>query len=160
MANPSFKDVSLEEHKGVITMTLRVGKTSSFPLRLPVTMRRELKALAESEGISINQLISLAVAEKIVRCQRQGGLVHTDGLKSPTQDEFNMGPSLDTYPLVLGSLKADSARHPNLVPSPICSLAHETGDSGGVPTDGSKSEQHSGFPDSQAAKSNGAGFVI
>jgi len=38
-----------------------------FALRLPLSMRREATTLAESEGISINQFIALAVAEKITR---------------------------------------------------------------------------------------------
>jgi len=45
-------------------MPSNIGKARSYPLRLPLTMRRELTALAKSEGISLNQLISLAVAEK------------------------------------------------------------------------------------------------
>jgi hypothetical protein len=41
--------------------------TNSFPLRLSVTMRRQLESLAKEEGISINQFICLAMAEKITR---------------------------------------------------------------------------------------------
>ena len=46
-----------------------------FPLRLPLTMRREANDLAHREGLSLNQFISLAVAEKITR------LEHTSWLK-------------------------------------------------------------------------------
>ena len=60
-------------------MASKTCKSSSYPLRLPLTLRREIEALARSEGISINQLISLAVAEKIVRCQQQAVLNPADG---------------------------------------------------------------------------------
>jgi hypothetical protein len=42
-------------------------KGNSFPLRLPVSLRAELEALAHNEGLSINQFIVMAVAEKIVQ---------------------------------------------------------------------------------------------
>jgi hypothetical protein len=42
----------------------------SFPLRLSLTMRRQVDALAIQEGISVNLFISLAVAEKITRLER------------------------------------------------------------------------------------------
>lgn len=38
-----------------------------FPLRLPVSMRISADDLAEHEGVSLNQFIAMAVAEKIVR---------------------------------------------------------------------------------------------
>jgi hypothetical protein len=38
---------------------------STLSLRLPNSIHRHAKRLAESEGISINQLISTAVAEKL-----------------------------------------------------------------------------------------------
>lgn len=38
---------------------------STLSLRLPDSLRHEVKALAKSEGISINQFISSAVAEKM-----------------------------------------------------------------------------------------------
>jgi hypothetical protein len=42
---------------------------SVFPLRLPTTTRIQASELASRDGISLNQFISLAVAEKIVRLQ-------------------------------------------------------------------------------------------
>ena len=85
--------MSLVEQNGDrIPMPLKIGKANSFPLRLPVTMRRELKALAEAEGISINQLISLAVAEKIVRSQRQPVMDYVADIGSPTIDDPNRLP--------------------------------------------------------------------
>ena len=38
---------------------------STLSLRLPNSIHRHAKRLAEEEGISMNQLISLAVAEKL-----------------------------------------------------------------------------------------------
>jgi len=38
---------------------------STLSLRLPESLHREIKELAKREGISINQLISTAVAEKM-----------------------------------------------------------------------------------------------
>ncbi len=42
---------------------------SSLSLRLPESMHRNLKRAAASDGISINQFISLAVAEKLSALQ-------------------------------------------------------------------------------------------
>jgi hypothetical protein len=38
---------------------------NSFPLRLMPSLRAEARKTAEQEGVSLNQLINLAVAEKI-----------------------------------------------------------------------------------------------
>ena len=40
-------------------------RQSSFPLRLASSLQEEARKTAESEGISLNQLINLALAEKI-----------------------------------------------------------------------------------------------
>ena len=40
-------------------------RQSSFPLRLASSLQEEARKTAESEGISLNQLINLAVAEKV-----------------------------------------------------------------------------------------------
>lgn len=40
-------------------------RQSSFPLRLASSLQEEARKTAEMEGISLNQLINLAVAEKI-----------------------------------------------------------------------------------------------
>lgn len=41
----------------------------SFPLRLPFTTRKQAIEIAQKEGLSLNQFISLAVAEKITRLE-------------------------------------------------------------------------------------------
>jgi hypothetical protein len=40
-------------------------RQSSFPLRLASSLQKEARKTAELEGVSLNQLINLAVAEKI-----------------------------------------------------------------------------------------------
>jgi hypothetical protein len=40
-------------------------RQSSFPLRLASSLQKEACKTAEREGVSLNQLINLAVAEKI-----------------------------------------------------------------------------------------------
>ena len=46
-------------------------RKQSFLLRLPATLREEATDSAHKEGISLNHLISLAVAEKISRMERE-----------------------------------------------------------------------------------------
>jgi hypothetical protein len=41
----------------------------SFPLRLPVSMRRQADEFARRDGLSLNQFITLAVAEKLTRME-------------------------------------------------------------------------------------------
>jgi hypothetical protein len=43
-------------------MTVR---TSTYPLRLPVSIKIEAEKLAASEGTSLNQFVATAVAEKV-----------------------------------------------------------------------------------------------
>ena len=93
-------------------MPSKSGKATSYPLRLPLTVRREIEALARSEGISINQLIGLAVAEKIIRCQQQTGLDLAADVNSPTHREPSLIQQLETRGLLFGaSLKLESAQH-------------------------------------------------
>ena len=40
-------------------------KTSTYPLRLPVSIKAEAERLAASEGTSLNQFVASAVAEKV-----------------------------------------------------------------------------------------------
>jgi hypothetical protein len=93
-------------------MPSKIGKASSYPLRLRQTMRRELTALAKREGISINQLISLAVAEKIVRCQQRPVLGHAADVNAPTLHELNRRQQLETHePVFRASFELESAQH-------------------------------------------------
>lgn len=45
-------------------------RTPSFPLRLPRTTRVQAGELARREGVSLNEFIRLAVAEKITRLEQ------------------------------------------------------------------------------------------
>jgi hypothetical protein len=40
-------------------------RQNSFPLRLPASLQAEARKTADQEGVSLNQLFSLAIAEKI-----------------------------------------------------------------------------------------------
>ena len=42
-----------------------MGKTSTYPLRLPKSLKDEVAKVAKRDGTSINQFIAIAVAEKI-----------------------------------------------------------------------------------------------
>jgi hypothetical protein len=55
-------------------MTKENVRPASFPLRLPNSTRRQANDLAHREGLSLNQFISLAVAEKITRLEQWGWL--------------------------------------------------------------------------------------
>jgi predicted HicB family RNase H-like nuclease len=44
-------------------------KPKTFPLRLPLTTRDQAIEAAERDGISLNQFVTLAVAEKIARLE-------------------------------------------------------------------------------------------
>ena len=41
------------------------ARTSTYPLRLPVSIKAEAERLAASEGTSLNQFVATAVAEKV-----------------------------------------------------------------------------------------------
>lgn len=40
-------------------------RTSTYPLRLPVSIKHEAEKLAAAEGTSLNQFVATAVAEKV-----------------------------------------------------------------------------------------------
>jgi hypothetical protein len=40
-------------------------RTSTYPLRLPVSIKSEAEKLAASDGTSLNQFVATAVAEKV-----------------------------------------------------------------------------------------------
>ena len=93
-------------------MPSKIGKANSYPLRLPVTMQRELKALAKDEGISVNQFINLAVAEKIVRCQQRSVPDQAANVNSPTLHEFTRRQHVEAdAPSFAASFELESAQH-------------------------------------------------
>ena len=42
-----------------------MAETSTYPLRLPTSLKKEVARLARRDGASVNQFIALAVAEKV-----------------------------------------------------------------------------------------------
>ncbi len=42
-----------------------MSETTTYPLRLPKSLREEVAKMAKRDGTSLNQFISMAVAEKI-----------------------------------------------------------------------------------------------
>ena len=48
-------------------------RPSTYPLRLPRSIRLEVERRAKEDGVSINQFVATAVAEK-VGCHEHGGL--------------------------------------------------------------------------------------
>jgi hypothetical protein len=40
-------------------------RSSTYPLRLPASLKAEAERLAEQEGTSLNQFVAVAVAEKV-----------------------------------------------------------------------------------------------
>jgi hypothetical protein len=46
-------------------------RKQSFLLRLPTTLRESAGMIAQSEGISLNHFISIAVAEKLSRMEQK-----------------------------------------------------------------------------------------
>jgi hypothetical protein len=55
---------------------------STLSLRLPVSLHRKLSELAEDEGVSLNQLISSAAAEKVAALMTQEYLLTRAGRAS------------------------------------------------------------------------------
>jgi len=53
------------------------SRPMSFPLRLPISTRRQAIDIAQKEGLSLNQFISLAVAEKITRLEHASWIEHS-----------------------------------------------------------------------------------
>jgi hypothetical protein len=66
---------------------LRLG---SFPLRLPHSMRKQANDVAHREGLSLNQFIGLAVAEKITRLEQSAWMerrTHSENGQSTLPEE-------------------------------------------------------------------------
>jgi hypothetical protein len=52
-------------------MSDRTKPRIAFPLRLAASLRERAEELAAADGVSINQFINLAVAEKVSRLESQ-----------------------------------------------------------------------------------------
>ncbi|RLA16238.1 MAG: toxin-antitoxin system HicB family antitoxin [Gammaproteobacteria bacterium] len=42
-----------------------MSNTSTYPLRLPVSLKKAVKQISQKEGTSINQFVAMAIAEKL-----------------------------------------------------------------------------------------------
>jgi predicted HicB family RNase H-like nuclease len=51
-------------------MNTKKKKNNSICLRMPLTIHRQVEKLANDDGISINQFISLSLVEKIARLEQ------------------------------------------------------------------------------------------
>jgi len=63
-----------------------MSETSTYPLRLPKSLKDEVSKVAKRDGTSINQFIAIAVAEKI------------QGIDSSWVCFFPLTPGDVTYP--------------------------------------------------------------
>lgn len=70
-------------------------RPGSFPLRLPLSMRYRATDLAHREGLSLNQFISLAVAEKITRLEQSPWLKDMSQVAMVHQEERRDTPGAD-----------------------------------------------------------------
>lgn len=55
-------------------------RTSTYPLRLPVSIKSEAEKLAASEGTSLNQFVATAVAEKVAALRTASYFAERGGL--------------------------------------------------------------------------------
>ena len=53
----------------------------ALTVRLPDSLHEKVRDLAEEEGISMNQLVMLAVSEKITRLDSEAQFAHLDALE-------------------------------------------------------------------------------
>jgi len=63
-----------------------MNETSTYPLRLPKSLKEQVVKLAKRDGTSINQFIAMAVAEKISAMATEQ--FFADRLKQSDQEAF------------------------------------------------------------------------
>ena len=67
----------------------------ALTVRLPDSLHEKVRELAEEEGISMNQLVMLAVSEKITRLDADAQFAHLDALErlgEAVAEEKGIGP--------------------------------------------------------------------
>lgn len=67
----------------------------ALTVRLPDSLHEKVRDLAEEEGISMNQLVMLAVSEKITRLDAEAQFAHLDVLEQlgeAVAEEEGVGP--------------------------------------------------------------------
>lgn len=57
----------------------------ALTIRLPESLRDRVRQLSDAEGISMNQFVMLAVAEKVTRLDEGQSLVYLDALEQVGQ---------------------------------------------------------------------------
>lgn len=82
--------------------------TSKFPLRLMPSVRRAAEGFSEREGVSLNQFINLAVAEKLAHLQHEEWLA-----KRPKATEAGIARALEILNRNTSVAPADEDRLPD-----------------------------------------------
>ena len=72
---------------------------SALSIRLPESLRRNARAYAEQEGVSVNQLIATALAEKLAALSAQDCLASRAARASKTKFERALAQVPDTDPV-------------------------------------------------------------
>ena len=76
-----------------------MAETSTYPLRLPTSLKKEVARLARRDGASVNQFIALAVAEKVSALETEtffkerGRLADMDEFKKILRRKNGVAPS-------------------------------------------------------------------
>jgi hypothetical protein len=76
-----------------------MAKTSTYPLRLPTSLKDEVAKVAKRDGTSVNQFIALAVAEKVSAIETEeffkerGKLSDMDEFKNILYRQGGVAPS-------------------------------------------------------------------
>jgi HicB family len=78
---------------------------STLSVRLPESLHEQLRKLAEKDGVSINQFITLAVAEKLTAMQAAEYFKRRASLGSRDDYDAVLGAILDVEPDSLDRLK-------------------------------------------------------
>ncbi|MEM6645341.1 MAG: toxin-antitoxin system HicB family antitoxin [Bacteroidota bacterium] len=71
---------------------------STLSIRLPESLHRQLKTTAEQEGVSMNQLVALAVAEKLSALRTVGYLRERGERSSRAEFEAVLAKVADVEP--------------------------------------------------------------
>ena len=96
-------------------------RRSSYPLRLQPSLMEEARKVAESEGVALNQLFNVAVAEKLAtlrtvrRFQEQ---IRSAGMRNPSSgsDEISIGRLPALIATVTSGLQGLPAPQPDRAP--------------------------------------------
>ena len=66
-------------------ISLKKVAPSKFPLRLMPSVRRIAEDFSQKEGVSLNQFINVAVAEKLAHLQHEEWLAHRPKFSEPAR---------------------------------------------------------------------------